>query len=92
LGAFIGSYNRVIDFWFNAGERDREMIARADFEDDTTGVHFKGDGFNSWANKGSYNHNSTQNSFQDGSVCPCCGNPYSDSGHTNNQNNFPVID
>lgn len=33
LGAFIGSYNRVIDFWFNSSERDREVIARADNED-----------------------------------------------------------
>jgi hypothetical protein len=34
LGAFIGSYNRVIDFWFNSTERDNEMITRADQEDD----------------------------------------------------------
>lgn len=34
LGAFIGSYNRVIDFWFNSEDRDREVIARADKEDD----------------------------------------------------------
>jgi hypothetical protein len=33
LGAFIGSYNRVIDFWFNSSERDKELIARADNED-----------------------------------------------------------
>ena len=33
LGAFIGSYNRVIDFWFNSSERDKEMISRADEED-----------------------------------------------------------
>lgn len=33
LGAFIGSYNRVIDFWFNSEDRDREVIARADQED-----------------------------------------------------------
>jgi hypothetical protein len=41
LGAFIGSYNRVIDFWFNAAERDKELIARADHEDDTTGHSFE---------------------------------------------------
>lgn len=41
LGAFIGSYNRVIDFWFNSTERDKEMIARADHEDDTTGSSFE---------------------------------------------------
>lgn len=34
LGAFIGSYNKVIDFWFNALERDRDMVKRADAEDD----------------------------------------------------------
>jgi hypothetical protein len=41
LGAFIGSYNRVIDFWFNSTERDKEMIARADHEDDEIGVSFE---------------------------------------------------
>lgn len=41
LGAFIGSYNRVIDFWFNATERDKELIARADHEDDTSGHSFE---------------------------------------------------
>jgi hypothetical protein len=41
LGAFIGSYNRVIDFWFNASERDKEMIARADHEDDVPGNRFE---------------------------------------------------
>jgi len=41
LGAFIGSYNRVIDFWFNSTERDKEMIARADHEDDDVGSSFE---------------------------------------------------
>jgi hypothetical protein len=41
LGAFIGSYNRVIDFWFNSTERDKEMIARADHEDDVPGASFE---------------------------------------------------
>lgn len=41
LGAFIGSYNRVIDFWFNSTERDKEMIARADHEDDVSGASFE---------------------------------------------------
>jgi len=36
LGAFIGSYNKVIDFWFNALERDKDMVRRADAEDDNT--------------------------------------------------------
>ena len=34
LGAFIGSYQRVIDFWFNNAEQDKEIINRADHEDD----------------------------------------------------------
>lgn len=34
LGAFIGSYQRVIDFWFNNQERDNEILKRADEEDD----------------------------------------------------------
>ena len=34
LGAFIGSYQRVIDFWFNNAEQDKEIIDRADHEDD----------------------------------------------------------
>lgn len=41
LGAFIGSYNRVIDFWFNSTERDKELIARADHEDDEVGASFE---------------------------------------------------
>ena len=41
LGAFIGSYNRVIDFWFNSNERDKELIARADHEDDEAGKSFE---------------------------------------------------
>lgn len=34
LGAFIGSYQRVIDFWFNNDQRDSEILQRADAEDD----------------------------------------------------------
>ena len=34
LGAFIGSYNRVIDFWFNSAERDNLLIEKVDQEDD----------------------------------------------------------
>jgi hypothetical protein len=41
LGAFIGSYNRVIDFWFNSTERDKELIARADHEDDEADASFE---------------------------------------------------
>jgi len=34
LGAFIGSYNRVIDFWFNNSQRDQIMLQKIDEEDD----------------------------------------------------------
>lgn len=54
LGAFIGSYNRVIDFWFNSNDRDKEMIARADHEDDTPGFTFQ-DSSNSGLEEGSDN-------------------------------------
>lgn len=33
LGAFIGSYNRVIDFWFNSAERDNKLIEAVDHVD-----------------------------------------------------------
>jgi len=33
LGAFIGSYNRVIDFWFNNSQRDQIMLQKIDEED-----------------------------------------------------------
>jgi len=36
LGAFLGSYNKVIDYWFNSLERDRDMVKRADIEDDAS--------------------------------------------------------
>lgn len=35
LGAFIGSYNRVIDFWFNNSQRDEKLIEKMDQEDDS---------------------------------------------------------
>ena len=35
LGAFIGSYNRVIDYWFNSAERDNKLL---DAVDDMDGV------------------------------------------------------
>jgi len=38
LGAFIGSYNRVIDFWFNNSQRDQIMLQKIDEEDDPTGT------------------------------------------------------
>ena len=30
LGAFIGSYNRVIDYWFNSAERDNKLLEAVD--------------------------------------------------------------
>lgn len=35
LGAFISSYNRVIDFWFNNSQRDDKLIEKMDQEDDS---------------------------------------------------------
>ena len=35
LGAFIGSYNRVIDYWFNNSQRDDKLIEKIDQENDT---------------------------------------------------------
>lgn len=35
LGAFIGSYNRVIDFWFNNAQRDDKLIEKVDEENDS---------------------------------------------------------
>ena len=37
LVAFIGSYNRVIDFWFNNSQRDQIMLQKIDEEDDPPG-------------------------------------------------------
>ena len=30
LGAFISSYNRVIDYWFNSAERDNKLLEAVD--------------------------------------------------------------
>ena len=38
LGAFIGSYNRVIDFWFNNSQRDQIMLQKIDEKDDPPGT------------------------------------------------------
>ena len=35
LGAFIGSYNRVIDFWFNNSQRDQILLQKMDEENDS---------------------------------------------------------
>ena len=34
LGAFISSYGKVMDYWFNNTETDKMMIQKADEEDD----------------------------------------------------------
>lgn len=33
IGAFIASYSKVMDFWFNNKEEDKELIKRVDEED-----------------------------------------------------------
>jgi hypothetical protein len=33
LGAFIGSYSKIIDFWFTDQDRDKMMTQKADEED-----------------------------------------------------------
>lgn len=35
LGAFIGSYNRVIDHWFNNSQRDEKILEKMDQENDS---------------------------------------------------------
>lgn len=35
LGAFIGSYNRVVDYWFNNSQRDDKLIEKMDQENDS---------------------------------------------------------
>jgi hypothetical protein len=35
LGAFIGSYGKIIDFWFTDQDRDKMLVQKADEEDDT---------------------------------------------------------
>lgn len=35
LGAFIGSYNRVIDYWFNNSQRDDKLLEKMDQENDS---------------------------------------------------------
>ena len=38
LGAFIGSYNRVIDHWFNNSQRDEKILEKMDQENDSEEV------------------------------------------------------
>jgi hypothetical protein len=39
LGAFIGSYNRVIDYWFNSAERDNKLLEAVDEVDGKDDLH-----------------------------------------------------
>jgi len=39
LGAFIGSYNRVIDYWFNSAERDNKLLEAVDDIDEEDDIH-----------------------------------------------------
>jgi hypothetical protein len=35
LGAFIGSYGKIIDYWFSDTDKDKMLVAKMDEEDDT---------------------------------------------------------
>lgn len=39
LGAFIGSYGKIIDFWYSDQDRDKMLSQKADEEDGTTLSH-----------------------------------------------------
>ena len=36
LGAFIGSYGKIIDYWFSDTDKDKMLVAKMDEEDDRT--------------------------------------------------------
>lgn len=36
LGAFIGSYGKIIDYWFSDADKDELLIQKMDEEDGTT--------------------------------------------------------
>jgi hypothetical protein len=38
LGAFIGNYNKVTDFWFSNEDRDKLLVQKMDEEDDVPGT------------------------------------------------------
>ena len=38
LGAFLGSYNKVIDHWFNNSQRDEKILDKMDQENDSQQV------------------------------------------------------
>ena len=33
LGAFVGNFNKVVDYWFNSEDRDKMLIQKVDEED-----------------------------------------------------------
>lgn len=35
LGAFIGSYGKIIDYWFSDTDKDKMLVSKMDEEDDT---------------------------------------------------------
>jgi hypothetical protein len=35
LGAFIGSYGKIIDYWFSDTDKDKMLVQKMDEEDDT---------------------------------------------------------
>ena len=37
LGAFIGSYGKIIDYWFSDTDKDKMLVQKMDEEDDTPG-------------------------------------------------------
>jgi hypothetical protein len=39
LGAFIGSYGKIIDYWFSDQDKDKMLVQKADEEDGTTLSH-----------------------------------------------------
>ena len=36
LGAFIGSYGKIIDYWFNDTDKDKMLVQKMDEEDGTS--------------------------------------------------------
>ena len=39
LGAFIGSYGKIIDYWFSDADKDKMLVQKMDEEDGTTLSH-----------------------------------------------------
>lgn len=38
LGAFIGSYSKIIDYWFSDTDKDKLLVAKMDEENDTAEI------------------------------------------------------